>query len=167
VCGDCIDNDRNGLVDYEDPACCQATVQLGLGKLMLRPGKKRGDRIRLASQYSPAIPQGFDPLTHDTSIQLSDANGVIFCTTVTADHWMVRNRRHLAFWDRKGQFSGGLSDGRFTVKRSGQVLFRTHGKKVRLRTMDAGAVRVTVRTGAVCSQAEATLRARKATLIAP
>ncbi len=167
VCGDCVDNDRNGLVDYEDPACCEATVELGLRKLKLRPSGKKRDRIRLQSQYSPVIVPGFDPLTYDTSIQLSDADGVIFCTTITADHWMVRQRRHLAFWDRKGQFSGGLSDGRFTVKRNGKVLFRTHGKKAPLRTMGEGGVRVTVRTGAVCSQAEATLRARKATLIAP
>jgi hypothetical protein len=168
VCGDCLDNDGNGLVDYEDPACCETMVQLGLQKLELRPsGRGRQDRIRLQSQYSAQLLPGFDPLIHDTSIQLSDPDGVIFCTTVTADHWMVRRRRHLAFWDRKGEFSGGLSDGRFTVARGGRVLFRTHGTKTPLRTLGEGAIRVTVRTGGVCSQTEATLRARKAALIAP
>src|SRR5207249_4974771 len=27
ICGDCIDNDGNGLTDFEDPACCSGQVQ--------------------------------------------------------------------------------------------------------------------------------------------
>ncbi len=167
ICGDCRDNDADGLVDYEDSECCARTVILGVEQLMLRPAGKRGDRIRLASQYSANMLPGFDPLTHDTSVQITDPKGVVFCTTITADHWMSRQRRHLAFWDRKGAFSGGLSDGQFILERAGSVGFRTHGKKAEIVSMDEGVVTVTVRAGETCSRATATLRARGAMLVAP
>ncbi len=167
ICGNCRDDDGDGRLDYEDAECCDQSVTLDIGKLMLRPtGKAKKDRIQLAGQYSSRVLPGFDPLTKDTTIQLSDGAGVIFCTTVTADHWMPRKRRHLAFWDRKGIFSNGLSDGQFIMKKKGQVQFRTHGKKAALRSMGPGTVRVTVSTGGICSQATANLEARGATLIA-
>ena len=124
ICGDCRDNDGDGLVDYEDPDCCEHTVTLELRKLKLRPRSAKG-RIRLQSQVMPFTPADFNPLRQNTSIQITDSKGPIFCTTIDAKHWMKRSRRHVAFWDRKKpRFSGGLSDGRFTFKRDGRIFFR-------------------------------------------
>jgi hypothetical protein len=166
ICGDCIDNDGDGLVDYEDPDCCSQRVALAVRKMTLRPTSIRthGDRIRLQGVYAPFALDGFDPLTQNTSIQISDELGQLFCATIDAEHWMRQNRRTVSFWDKQGLFASGLSDGRFTLTRKGQIIFRTHGRRVSLRNPDGDTVRVTVRVGQTCSQTTANLQAKKSGL---
>jgi hypothetical protein len=168
VCGDCLDNDGDGLVDYEDPDCCAQMNPLVVRRLMLRrPGARpHGKRLRLKSVYADAMPAGFDPLRNDTSIQISDRRGQLLCKTIAAHHWMKR-RKGFKFWDMNGSFAGGLSDGRFMVKRSGRILFRSQGKKIQLRSIDGTTLRVTVRHGNRCTQSSMALHERKNALVFP
>src|SRR5262249_40980564 len=87
-CGDCIDNDGDGLVDYEDPDCCAQLLSLGLKHASLRVATAPGrGALRVKATYASTAPSGFDPLGQDTSFQVSDASGPIFCTTIAASHW--------------------------------------------------------------------------------
>ncbi|HYR95352.1 MAG TPA: hypothetical protein VEM57_01395 [Candidatus Binatus sp.] len=162
ICGDCIDNDGDGLVDYEDPDCCAQMQGLAVQRMMVRRpgGKAHRKRLRLKAVYAEAMPPGFDPQRQDTSIQISDRRGQLLCKTIQASHWMKR-RRGFKFWDMNGSFAGGLSDGRFMTRQSGRVLFRTQGKKVQLRSVEGTNLRVTVRVGTRCTQSSMTLQQRK------
>ena len=168
ICGDCIDNDGDGLVDYEDPDCCAQMHALTMQRMKVRRpgGKPHRKGLRLKAVYAESMPAGFDPKHQDTSIQLSDSRGQLFCKTIAASHWMKR-RGGFKFWDMNSSFAGGLSDGRFMTRRNGRVLFRTQGKKVQLRSVDGGRLRVTVRVGGQCMQSSMALHERKNGLVFP
>ena len=167
ICGDCIDNDGDGLVDYEDPDCCDAPAALTLRRLMLKPttAKVRGNRLNLRVRSTNFTPAGFDPSAQDTTLQIADASGTIFCKTVSAPNWK-HAKRTFRFRDKKNTFAGGLRKGKFKVKKNGQIVFRTRGKKVDIRPTD-GAVRVTLRVGNQCAQSTALLHPKRKALVFP
>jgi hypothetical protein len=103
----------------------------------------------------------------DTTIQLSDKSGQLFCKTIEAKHFMKVGKRNVKFWDMHGTYAGGLSDGRFTFKKNGKLIFQTVGTKLHLRAIDGDSVKVTVRVGDRCSSSTANMRSRKKALIFP
>jgi len=139
-----------------------------LTRMVVRPNSKgKLDRLRLIGRFSDSTPAGFDPRTQDTSIQISDAQGQIFDTTIAAMHFMPRGKQTVAFWGG-ACFANGLTDGRFIIGKNGRVRFRTHGKgATQLRHVPGGPLIVTVRVGDVCSQEMMTLRTKQSTLIYP
>jgi hypothetical protein len=156
VCGDCRDNDGDGLTDYEDADCCAGVSDLETTFLRLRlDGKDRSDRLRLKGTYAAGA--GVDPQAGDTTLQLSDATGALFCATVEAGGWRAR-RGGYAFKDRRGTFADGLKDGHLTVKRDG-VDFQTRGPVPDLRGPVGSDVRITVRVGDQCAHGTTALRA--------
>jgi len=167
ICGNCIDDDGDGLVDYEDPDCCAQPFALELQQIAIRPAaKRRQDRLKLNAIYTRHYPPNFSPLTQDTSIQIADDAGQIFCTTVKAGHFMPRGQHGASFWG-DGSFSNGLSDGRFTINPNGMVKFRTHGRQAQVRPTDSRSIRVTLRVGNHCSRTSLTPRATKTVLLFP
>lgn len=168
ICGDCTDNDGDGLVDYEDPDCCAETTSLVVKRMKLRPAARRRHRHHLFFKgvYAPFAPETFNPLLQDTSFQIANDEGQIFCTTIPAHHWVGKHRR-VRFSDWKARFANGLSNGSFRLKRKGRVVLRTHGPVPHLRKSEAGNVRVTVRVGGQCSQMTGQLRASKHRLVLP
>jgi hypothetical protein len=159
ICGDCVDNDADGLVDYEDSDCCADPLTLRVKGIRLAPmnmSAKR-DRLKLTSVFATSIPPIFDPMARDTSVQISDAQGQLFCTSVPARHWKRTSRRVIRFRDARGVFAGGLSEGRFTLARDGSVLFSARGRKPQIQPTDGQNLRITVGVGLECSQATASL----------
>jgi len=169
ICGNCIDDDGDGLVDAEDPDCCSAPVALDLRKLKIRlaGGKITGSRMRMKARSAQFAMQSMDPVTQDTSIQISDGHGQVFCQTITAKNWKHPNRRTYRFRDKAGSFAGGLKNGNFKMKKNGKVLFRTRGKKVSLRSTTGENVLVTLRVGNQCAQTQMSLRSLKKGLVFP
>jgi hypothetical protein len=168
ICGDCIDNDGDGLVDNEDPDCCPEMTALELRRLMLKPtAKVGGNGLNLRARSAGFSPAGFDPSTQYTTLQLADGRGTLFCQTVEAPHWKHPSPRMFRFRDKTSAFAGGLKRGKFKVKRNGQIVFRTRGKKMALRPTDGGPVRVTLRVGNQCAQFTATLHAKRKALVFP
>jgi hypothetical protein len=163
ICGNCIDDDGNGLTDYEDPACCTEELPLAVKRMLMKTivAKARGNRLRLKARYTKSALALFDPMTQDTSIQIADAAGQLFCQTVAASHWKHPHRRLYRFKDKRGTFAGGLAMGRFKVKRNGAVIFRTRGKTVRMRYAGGKNVVVTLRVGNQCARETMNLRTTK------
>src|SRR5262249_45964851 len=61
ICGDCVDNDGDGLVDYEDPDCCERIDPLTLSRMMMRMRSQgAGDSLRLRSR-GVAASSSLDP----------------------------------------------------------------------------------------------------------
>jgi hypothetical protein len=147
---------------------------MAIRHLMLRPtpdvitAKIHGNRIRLRTRYSNMDLAPFDPTTQDTSLQISDAQGMIVCTTIAASHWRHPSKRVYKFVDKKGLFAGGLRKGRFKVMKSGKVQFTTRGKKMSIRKSTGQNVKITLRIGNVCGIETKTLRTtKKARLLYP
>jgi hypothetical protein len=172
ICGNCLDDDGDGFVDLDDPDCCALSQSIPMKKLRIKtPVQIKRKRLKVKARYSPALPNAnFDPMTQDTSFQMSDEHGMVFCATLPADQWKLRNRAHTIFRykNKGGVLSNGLSLGTYREKKKGQVIFRTRGKKVNLDIREfSGEVRATVRLGDQCSFASAELRNGKNSLVFP
>jgi hypothetical protein len=106
-------------------------------------------------------------MARDTSVQVSDTHGQLFCANVPARHWRRSGRRIIRFRDNRGTFAGGLSEGRFTLMRDGSVLFKTRGRNPQIQPTDGQNVRITIGVGAQCSQATASLYTHRTGLVFP
>jgi hypothetical protein len=138
ICGNCIDDDGDGLVDGEDPDCCTGQpLWIDIKRLRLKPGtgKAHGNRIRLKVRAS-SIPAGFDPMTKDTSGPAARRERRALLHDGRASHWKHPHKRLFKFKDKAGTFAGGLKQGRFKMRKSGKLLFATRGKKMNLRESD-------------------------------
>jgi hypothetical protein len=172
ICGDCIDNDNNGLTDYEDPACCPtaSTAGMTVKKAKFGGGSVTNGRVRLKTVLAKS---GFqvNPRSENTTVQMRNANGELFCHTITAPHWMKRSKVQSQFWTKDPAVGGGLTDGSIFTKSSGQARFRTKGR-LNLTQYNASPLTVTVYVGAAptggkCSSGVVTLKKKGAKLVGP
>jgi len=164
VCGDGIDNDGDGLVDFEDPDCCAQVTGLAIRNMMLKPVQAKHHRkdLRLRARFSIFTPAGFDPMREDTTLQISDDRGLLFEHTIPASHWASPRAEVFRFGDQDGTQAGGIYMAGFRIKRDGRIVFRTLGKQMALRPTDGRMVRVTVRLGDLCAQTITNLRQKRA-----
>ncbi len=169
VCGDCIDNDGDGLTDYDDPDCCGAPTPLVVGRLMLQPMPKKPNakRLRLRAKSTGFAPETLDPMHADTTVQISDANGLMLCQHIPAVDWTHRHPRVFAFKDKTGQLAGGMKRARFAMKKSGRVPFRAVGQAITLGQTTGHDVHVTIGVGGRCSQMTTDMRVKGRKLLLP
>jgi hypothetical protein len=169
ICGDCIDNDGDGLVDYEDPDCCGEPLALNVKRLRIRPTTKPvpGHRLRLRGLYAQLLAAGFDPMTQTTEIQLSEPDGQIFCTTIPPKYWKHPRKRLFKFRDKTGTLASGLRKTRFKVTRKGRIFFGAAGRNMSLPPAQWNNVRVTVSVGDQCSTSTLNLRAVRKGVVFP
>jgi hypothetical protein len=162
VCGDCQDNDGDGLVDYEDPDCCRQIDPLTLARMVMRERPQAArDSLRLRSRAVAGSTSSLNPASDGVTLQLSDANGQLYChdialatTKGALKHGVFR------FRDRTGTLAAGLQRVRFKIRKDGRIVFRAAGGKMNLRPATDNGLRVTLRVGDLCLQTSATLRSR-------
>jgi hypothetical protein len=166
-CTNCIDDDGDGLVDYEDPDCCApaASLEVFSGSFKGLARKGRG-RLRLHSRLGQIGITEQSPLSEDTTIQFRNANGELLCATVGHEHWM-RMHGDSKFWDRSGKLAKGLQDGTIRTKKNGAVVFRTFSNIMDLSRYNQSQMQVTVRVGNKCSRGSVQLRQQKNKLVFP
>lgn len=154
VCGDCSDNDGDGLVDYEDPDCC--TVAAGMDmQLRIRPIPLHRKRLALRATQQMATAE---PTRHDTTVQLRDETGTFYCETLPASMWKRRrNGRLYTFHDRTGTIADGLRRAQIRMKQDGQVTFGSVARYNPRRTPGESRVQLTLRVGDQCFATGATL----------
>jgi hypothetical protein len=121
-------------------------------------------RVKMRAAFLPA---DFDPMTQDTSLQIADAEGQIFCQTIGAQNWKHPRRRIYRFKDKARSFAGGLGRGKFVMKKKGGIAFATAGKKMQLPSTAGGNVVVTLRVGNQCAQTEMNLRTNRKGFVFP
>ncbi len=146
ICGNCIDDDGNGLTDFEDPACC---LQSDTFAMTLKGGRLRphGSATRLALR-SVLARSGLvvNPLAEDVFLQIRPEGGTdVFCARIPAANF-TKHHRAFEFADRKHSVaSAGRLDGmKIKVMRDGSVRLRTHGKRAQMIHPSAGRLQVTV-----------------------
>jgi hypothetical protein len=147
ICNNCLDDDANGLADFEDPSCCQQLqrfeMRLSRGRIRARGAKSR---LRLKARLAVSGLGDVNPRRQDVFLQIRPEGGIdILCAMVPAEKFM---KMHGAFksWDRKHLVTSarGLDDMAIKVKRSGRVRFQTVGRRVEMPTPPPGRLQVTV-----------------------
>ena len=147
ICGDCIDNDGNGLTDLEDPACCNEsqTFSLTLSRGVIVP---RGDtsKLRLRSILSGAGMTSITPTAQDVLLQLRPADGKdIFCARIPAAAF-VQHHNSFKFLARRTPTATakGLDGVMVNVRHDGTVRFRTRAKNAQITGPEQGSMQLTV-----------------------
>jgi hypothetical protein len=149
ICGNCIDDDGDGLTDFEDPDCCpqQGSFVMSVTQGRLRP---RGSRTKflLHSVLAKSGMEKVNPLEQDVFVQIRQPNGPeLLCAKAPATKFM-RKHRAFTFWDKKHKVASvkGIQDMKVRVvtKKKPGTRFRTHGKRVEFQTPARGSLQVTV-----------------------
>jgi len=81
ICGNCLDDDGDGLVDLADPACCapERSVAMELVEGRIAPGPTTS-RLRLAATLGGSV--ALSPAGQQVLLQLGSAPGGTFCASV-------------------------------------------------------------------------------------
>ena len=145
TCGDCVDNDGNGLVDLEDPACCTVANARGT---RIRRGviRKRGARFGLVARLARKGFRGVRPRRQDLLLQVGEVGGdQVLCARLPASRFKKRGRTFV-FTDRKGRVAGakGLRKVVVTLSKRGGAALRASGRRVDLAPPDRSPLRVSV-----------------------
>jgi hypothetical protein len=145
TCGDCVDNDGNGLTDFEDAACCSASAPLEMARARIMP-HLTGMRFLLNTQLPAAGAPAVDPTKQDVVVQVRLEEGRdVLCARVPARKFMKRRHRFL-FRDHahEEKSARGLDDMTVRVRRDGEIHLRTHGRRVEMTKPAPGRLQVTV-----------------------
>ena len=146
-CGNCLDDDGNGLTDFEDPACCtEAPFRMTLSRGVIVPGGQ-SSRVRLRAVLARAGLASIDPRVQDVYVQLRGMQDgrEILCAHVPAFRFLAK-RRVFRFRDKAATVASarGITALALRIKSDGSVRFRARGKQVSVTDPAAGRVQVTV-----------------------
>jgi len=145
ICGDCIDNDGNGLTDFEDPACCQQQFNMALALGRIKP-RGATSKLRIHSQLAQSGLADVDPTKQDVFVQIRRPGSTdLLCAKVPATSFMHMHRT-FKYWGRKHPVASakGLDDLSVIVKRNRSVRFKTVGRKVQMSGAGEGNLQLTV-----------------------
>ena len=180
-CTNCVDDNGNGLVDYEDPECCSGTQEFAatLRKARMRPKGSDQSFLRIRSALGSNI--GVNPMANQVTVQIRQQNGPqVLCARVPVGAMMkMHHGKVFKFWYAKNQkvvTAEGIDDLKIRFKKNGQARFGTQGKRVQFTTPNAGSMQVIVgfhdptvgNQGNVCSAfVQAFRTGKKGALLAP
>src|SRR5204863_444349 len=113
ICGNCIDDNGNGLTDFEDPACCMQSqaFTMTVTRGLLRP-RGATTRLKLKSLLAKVGLADVNPLKQDVFVQIRPAGGTdVLCAKAPADKFMKMHGA-FKFWDRHHRVASakGMSD---------------------------------------------------------
>jgi hypothetical protein len=168
ICDNCIDDDGNDRVDFEDPSCCTAEA-MAVKRLAIIPGK-RGTRLALKAGLAQAgLPAG-TAWTQDVSLQLRAAGSEVVCARVPATS-VVRTKKSARFGDPGHEVASaaGVDKLLLRAKQGGAGTLGASGRPVSLAVPPAGDVQVTLglrdpgsaEQGNRCAGATVAVKARK------
>ncbi len=152
ICGNCIDDDGNGMTDFEDPACCDGP-QAFLGTLRrsnLKPKNPSQSFLRIKSNLATS---GFmpDPMNSDVFLQIRDSSGKeILCAKIPQGKMMMQGKKKTFkfWWDRKNNSriasAQNIDDMKVAIKKNGTIKYAAYGKKVNVATPAPGSLMITV-----------------------
>jgi hypothetical protein len=135
VCGNCLDDDGNGLIDFEDSACCALPASLAIRSARITP-HGAASRVRLRATLPPSAAAQTDAGTHDVVLQMRQVGGdQLLCAQLPAARF-VRKGARLRFVDRQGQVPSAqrLTAVSLRVLRDGSARLRAKGKRVTFRS---------------------------------
>jgi len=148
ICGNCLDDDHDGLTDFEDPACCSnrqlfpMTVDLG----RIRP-RGPGSLLRLKSLLAAEGLSDVNPLRQDVFVQIrAEGGSEVFCAKVPAGRFVARRPGVFRFVDPRHTVGSARGLDRLAVRiaKNGVVRFRALARKATFTSPRNGQLTVTV-----------------------
>jgi large repetitive protein len=98
ICDNCLDDNGNGLIDAEDPACCPAPQPLTVTQASFRPARST---LRVHATLAADAFSGLDPRQQDVHLQIRGAAGELVCCTLPTTRWQRLFRHTFGFFDQR------------------------------------------------------------------
>ncbi len=158
ICDNCIDDDGDGQIDWDDADCCTEIGTLTVTKVRATPrnGNPSRSRLFVRGTLGGAEFSTLDPRTEDVSVAIGDGM-LLACCTIPQQKWMKLYRKHFGFWDQKSRVCPPIVD--MSLRRSSTGGgFTVVGRRVDVTQLASPDLRVTVRVGGSCATGTATLR---------
>jgi hypothetical protein len=152
ICGDCIDNDEDGLIDFEDPDCCDPQAgqlfSMDLRKGRVRPRSAVQSLLRLKGGLARSgLNALIDPLTQQVVVQIHGDAGEVLCATIPAGKF-VKKKKAFRFSQKRTPLPVELGRNldRVVIKilKRGDVRYRVKGKHTVLTTPAEGTLKITL-----------------------
>ena len=124
LCGNCTDDDGDGLVDLDDSDCCAATGTLSIDQWKV--GKRRGRRTLRLEGTVGGVDLGSPPAATDVAIQIDPQHDVTKCLRIPADR-LREAGRSLRFEGSKAK-ADGISRLALRRRKSGALRLTAAGK---------------------------------------
>jgi hypothetical protein len=168
VCGNCADDDGDGLVDFDDAECCGAA---GAAALVLRRGRLLGRERVDTLDLQTTVPEtvGAVPLASDVHVQVTTAaGGRVLCAALPREafqkvrrNWLFRDRRH------RVPLAAGIEGALVRPRRDGTTQVHVESRALDVAVPLPGPLRVTLgfrhaataEAGNACATATAPFRA--------
>lgn len=147
-CGNCQDDDGDGLTDLEDSDCCQTGV-LTLTRARLKPSKKVAGatttnlKLRLPDPGLAVV----DPSAQDTVLQLHRRGGGFdYCARIPAANVIGKKAKNYRFKDPRGSVASAAGISKVVLKRKkgGTLLATLVGKSAKFATPTPGQLAITL-----------------------
>ena len=132
ICGNCVDDDGDGLTDFEDPACCadRQIFPMAIDTGRIRP-HRRTSLLGLKSLLAAQGLSDVNPLREDVFLQIRAARGdEVFCAKVPASRFVAKRPGVFRFRDRKHivEPARGIDRLAVGIARNGSVRFRAFAR---------------------------------------
>jgi hypothetical protein len=178
ICGDCVDNDKDGYVDFEDADCCDPNAgqlyAMEIRKGRIRPRSAAQARLRLKGLLATGgLGNRIDPPAQRVSLQITSAeSGQVLCARIPAGKFL-KKRKAFRFSRKVAnlpvELARNLDKLVIKVRKNGQVAYKVRAKRAELSAPPQGTVRITIgfapepanRDANVCSQAVRVFRGGK------
>ena len=164
-CGNCLDDDGDGLTDFEDPNCCSGSgPALSLQRGLMKPAKAMSGLL-LKGALAGTTP---DVTATGLAVQLRPpGGGELLCARIAPDKFR-RKGKAVRFNDKKGKLAGagGLTSLLLKSSKNGSVVLALAAKKATFTTPPAGPLTITFgfgdgTTAGQCAAVTPTFRAKK------
>jgi hypothetical protein len=143
-CGNCADDDGDGLVDFEDPDCCPRPLGLDGAVIALD-----APRFTVSARMPAAGAAETTPLVDDVTIQLRSGHSELLCARLGHQYWVATGRT-FRFRMRGGRRANAAPDALLRVLPDGTVAVRATGQRAGLDRVTDGDWRIAVRIGERC-----------------
>lgn len=153
VCGNCVDDDANGHVDYDDAHCCPHPATLEAATVSVVPGPA-GDELTVNARFpAGAVPEA-NPFLDDVTVQLRAGRTSVLCGTIGHQFW-TKSGETYRFRPRGTPATRGLPETFVRVLPTGAVAVRVTTTRPGLARLNDADWRVTLRIGDGCGSGTA------------
>jgi hypothetical protein len=154
VCDNCRDDDGNGLIDAEDPACCMAQP-LRFTQARFRPGKST---LRATATLADGALAGVDPRADEVRVQMRTDSGEQVCCAIATEHWQRLFGQTFGFFDQKMTLCPPLRCVKLTLPKKGPAKATVIVGRVKPGSTLLTPAEVTIEAGNQCASGQLTLR---------
>jgi uncharacterized repeat protein (TIGR01451 family) len=154
ICDNCVDDDGNGLIDAEDPACC-TPQSLTFTQARFRPGKST---LRAKASLADGAFTGIDPRVQDVRVQIRTDSREQLCCTIGTEHWQKLFQETFGFFDQRTTLCPPLRCVRLAMPKTGPATATVILGRTKPGSPFLTPVEVTISAGNQCTSGQLILR---------